>query len=85
MANLEEQVSAILERNRRVEADKAWEVSWCRRISVAVLTYLTALLFLWLIENNQLWWNAIVPAGAYLLSTSSLPWLKQRWIRKRYR
>ena len=81
MENLESQISDILERNRRVEADKAWEVSWCRRISIAILTYAIALLFLWLIGSERFWMNAGVPALGYLLSTLSLPWVKKRWIK----
>jgi len=81
MENPESQISAILERNKRVEADKAWEVSWCRRLLIAALTYTCALLFIWSFTNDLLWRNAGVPALGYLLSTLSLPWVKQWWIR----
>ncbi|MDD4628352.1 MAG: hypothetical protein PHE68_03075 [Candidatus Peribacteraceae bacterium] len=84
MENQESQISAILERNKRVEADKAWEVSWCRRITIAVLTYAIATLFLWLIASERFWLNAGVPALGYLLSTLSLPWVKQWWIRRNH-
>lgn len=82
MENPESQIAAIVERNKRVEADKAWEVSWIRRITIAVLTYAVAVLFLWLIGNEGFWLNAAVPALGYLLSTLSLPWVKRRWIRR---
>ncbi|HBU09963.1 MAG TPA: hypothetical protein DEB30_04185 [Candidatus Peribacter riflensis] len=82
MENPESQIAAILERNARVEADKAWEVSWCRRITVAVLTYGIATLFLWLIQSPHYWLNAGIPALGYLLSTLSLPWLKRWWVRR---
>lgn len=84
MDTLESQIAAILERNRRVETDKAWEVSWCRRLIITVMTYLIAVLFLRLIANERFWLNAGVPALGYLLSTLSLPWMKQWWIRSRY-
>ena len=32
-------VAAIKQRNARVEAEKAWETSWTRRIIIALLTY----------------------------------------------
>jgi len=79
--NLEKRIAAIEERNLRVEADKAWEVSLCRRMTITVLTYLIAILFLWLIQNDRFWLNAGVPALGYLLSTLSLPWVKQWWTR----
>jgi len=35
--NLEKEVTDIKARNKRVEADKAWETSWSRKIVIAVL------------------------------------------------
>ena len=72
-------IREIRERNRRVEIDKAWETSLTRRGFIAGITYLTALLFLWLNGNAAPLINALVPAGGYVLSTLSLPWLKQCW------
>ncbi|ALM09944.1 MAG TPA: hypothetical protein DEB30_02765 [Candidatus Peribacter riflensis] len=82
MENPESQIAAIVERNKRVETDKAWEVSWTRRLLITALTYSVAVLFLWTIENPGFWLNAAVPALGYLLSTLSLPWVKQWWIRQ---
>lgn len=82
MENIDAQIRTILKRNARVEADKAWEVSWTRRLLITVLTYAIAILFLWLIANDRFWLNAGVPALGYLLSTLSLPWVKQWWIRR---
>ncbi len=78
----EPDLQAILDRNARVERDKAWEVSKTRRTSIALMTYVTACLFLWLIENEGFWINALVPAGGYLLSTLTLPWFKNIWLEK---
>ena len=73
-------ISEILERNNRVERDKAWETSKTRRGIIAFITYLTAATFLKLIENDAPLINALVPVGGYLLSTLSLPFVKQWWI-----
>ncbi|MDD5103453.1 MAG: hypothetical protein PHX93_03565 [Candidatus Peribacteraceae bacterium] len=81
MENPASQIAAILERNRRVETDKAWEVSWTRRLFITALTYGIAVLFLRLIDNPSFWLNAAVPALGYCLSTLSLPWIKQWWMR----
>ncbi|MDD5041329.1 MAG: hypothetical protein PHX87_03600 [Candidatus Peribacteraceae bacterium] len=83
MENPESQIATIMERNRRVEADKAWEVSWTRRILITALTYGIAVLFLWLIASPNFWLNAAVPALGYLLSTLSLPWVKQWWLSRK--
>ncbi len=82
MENLDQKITEIRERNSRVEADKAWEVSWTRRLLITGLTYAIAVLFLWLIGNDRFWLNAAVPALGYLLSTLSLPWVKRWWIRQ---
>ena len=81
MENTEAIVQAILERNRRVEADKAWEVSGVRRGSILLLTYGVSILVLWVIGNPQFLLNALIPTGGYALSTLSLPWVKRWWIR----
>ncbi len=77
---VEERLSAIEERNARVAADKAWEVSITRRAVISVMTYLTAGIFM--VVNGFLhpWITAIVPVLGYLLSTLSLPWIKKYWL-----
>jgi len=72
--------AAIKERNRRVEADKAWELSWTRRLFIAVVIYIIAGWWLGIINNNYPWLNAFVPALGYLLSTLSLPFIKKWWL-----
>jgi hypothetical protein len=76
-------IEDILKRNARVELDKAWETSLTRRLVIAFITYLTAATFLKLIHNEAPLINAFVPVGGYLLSTLSLPFLKDLWIKQR--
>ncbi len=76
-------LDTIKARNARVEMEKAWETSITRRTSIAIITYLTAGLFLWLTGNPLFWLHALVPTGGYLLSTLSLPWIKRWWMRRR--
>ena len=85
MHTIEQRLQAIEERNRRVEADKAWETSPIRRGFVALITYLTASLFLWLVRIDGPFLNAFVPTGGYLLSTLSLPWVKAWWRKRVYK
>ena len=82
MSDIEHELKLIHERNRRVEAEKAWEVSVTRRVFIATVTYVTAAIFLWLIGDVSPFLKALVPAAGYLFSTLSLPWIKAFWIRK---
>jgi hypothetical protein len=67
--NLEQRVAVIEARNRKVEADKAWETSWTRRLSIAALTYIVVVVYLHVIHNNAPFINALVPVFGFLLST----------------
>lgn len=78
MASLEQ----VEERNRRVEADKAWETSVTRRTLIAGITYTIAVLFMWRIGVSDPLINALVPTGGYLLSTLSLSVVKSWWLKK---
>ena len=72
-------LAAIEERNRRVESDKAWEVSTCRKISIVCLTYIVMCLLFWTLNNEYFLLNAIVPTIGFFLSTLSLPIIKSWW------
>ena len=78
-------IKEILERNKRVEADKAWETSYTRRILLTSFTYLAIGIYLWVIKIPDPWLNAIVPAVAFMLSTLTLPFIKKRWLRHVYK
>lgn len=77
-------ITNIHERNRRVEADKAWETSKTRRTIIAVLTYFIMVLFLWLIDAPKPWLNALVPTAGFLLSTLTLRVCKKWWLNNVY-
>lgn len=72
-----EQIAA---RNHAKELDKAWETSWTRKLTIAVITYFSALLFLWIIEVPEPYLAACVPVGGFLLSTATLVPLKKWWL-----
>ena len=81
MQNMEETLRTILDRNKRVEVEKAWETSATRRIFIAALTYLTAAMMLWMLQQPMFLLLALIPAIAYLLSTLSLTWIKRVWMK----
>ena len=80
--NIEQELEIIKQRNKRVEADKAWEVSWTRRLFIAILTYVVAGFWLVTIHDTNPWLKALVPAVGYLLSTLSIPVVKSWWVGK---
>ena len=52
---IEKEIVAIKDRNRKVEIDKAWETSWTRRLCIATATYLIAGIWLVLIHDFYPW------------------------------
>lgn len=77
LKELEEDIRKIKERNTRVEAEKAWEASLTRRVLLAASTYFLAALLLIYVEAPNPLLAALVPTFAYLLSTMTLPFLKE--------
>jgi len=83
--DIEKEIEIIKSRNRRVEMDKAWEVSWTRRLFIAISTYVVAGVWLVLIKDTSPWLKALVPSVGYLLSTLSIPLIKSWWSHERSR
>ena len=79
---LEERIAKLEARNRRVEADKGWETSWTRRLSIMLLTYLTVVFYLRFVVHISPWVNALVPVIGYSLSTLTVGFLKKHWINR---
>ncbi|VVC00065.1 Uncharacterised protein [uncultured archaeon] len=83
--SLEEKISSIVERNKRVEADKAWETSKFRRGLIALATYVVVVYFLLLINVPNPFLNALVPTLGFIVSTLSLPFIREWWVKDVYR
>ncbi len=79
---LQREIIAIQERNLRVEADKAWETSGFRIFFILVITYVIAVLVLYLIGAQNIFLSALVPTMGFFLSIQSLPVLKKWWIKR---
>jgi len=80
MENIEKEIELIKKRNKSVELDKSWEKSWTRRIFIAAITYIIALMWMRTIGESLIFLKACIPTGGYLLSTLSLPFIKKWWI-----
>lgn len=79
--NIEEEIIKLKNRNKRVEADKAWETSLTRKIAVAIITYVVIVLFFFYAQLPKPFINAIVPTLGFILSTLSVSLLKKIWIK----
>ena len=79
--DIEAEIQSIKARNERVEQDKAWEISWARRLFIAASTYVIAGVWLLLINDTYPFLKAFVPSVGYILSTLSLPFVKKWWIK----
>lgn len=84
LASLEEEIQKIKERNKKVEADKAWETSWSRKIVIAFVTYIAISLFLFLTGFENPLMGAIIPTVGFLLANMSIPFFKNLWLKYIY-
>lgn len=82
---LEQRIQKIEQRNYKVEQDKAWETSLMRKATISVITYFIAAWFMYLIKVEHYWSNAFIPTVGYILSTLSIPVVKQYWLKYFYK
>lgn len=78
--SMEEKIKKIEERNKRVELDKAWEVSLTRKICIMILTYVVVVLYSYLIRSiDNIFLSSLVPVIGFTLSTLSLKMVRKVW------
>jgi hypothetical protein len=83
MNKLEKRIIAIEERNKKVELDKAWEISLLRKIIIVILTYIVIVIFFFVANLQKPFINSIVPTIGFVLSTLSLSYFKRIWIKNK--
>lgn len=83
MDDLQKQIDEIKARNARVEADKAWERSWARKLIIALLTYIVIIIFFYTAKLAHPRLNAIVPTLGFILSTLGFDAIKHIRLKKR--
>lgn len=83
LEQIKRDVEEIKKRNARVEKDKAWEVSLFRKALIAILTYIVIVLFFFFAELPKPFVNAIVPTLGFILSTLSVSFIKNIWIKNK--
>jgi hypothetical protein len=82
LEEIKKEIDEIKSRNLKVEADKAWETSKLRVISIAILTYVVAAGVLFVVGVENYLSGALIPTVGYFLSTLSLPFIKRWWVKK---
>ena len=82
--NIEKEISAIKERNKKVELNKKWETSWTRRICIMILTYIVVIIYSFSISKiNNIFLSSLVPVIGFTLSTLSLNVVRNIWEKRR--
>jgi len=81
LENLKTEIEKIKARNRRVEKDKTWETSPTRRIAIAAITYVLITIFLIIVRVEKPFLASIIPAIAFVISTTTLNILKNWWLK----
>ncbi len=82
---LQEEINKIKERNKRVEADKAWETSRARKIVIFGLTYIVIVIFFYFMRLPNPPVNALVPVFGFFLSTFTISFFKKLWLKYFYK
>lgn len=78
--NVEERLEKTEQRNKRVEADKAWETSYTRKICICLLTYIVVVTYSYVIkEYNNVLLSSLVPVIGFFLSTVSINLVRKIW------
>lgn len=85
LEEINQELENIKSRNQVVEADKAWETSWSRRLALMIFTYLILGIYMGVIQVSKPWLNAIVPTIGFMLSTLTLPIAKKIWLEYIYK
>lgn len=80
----EKRITAIEERNKRVEKDKAWEKSKTRTFLLVLLTYIVMVSFMMIIGNPNPFLNAMIPTLGFYLSTLTLSLVRTFWETGKY-
>ncbi len=78
---IELEIAKINERNKRVEADKAWETSFTRRLILSFGIYILALVLLISIGSQDPVVSALLPMFGFIISTLSIPHIKAFWLK----
>lgn len=81
LRELKREIEDIKARNARVEADKVWETSQFRILTITFITYMLATLVLYVIGIEKPYLSSLIPTLGFFLSVQSLPVVKRYWVK----
>lgn len=79
MKNLSSEIEKIIERNKKVEQDKAWEISWTRKIIISVLTFFFIAWILFLTGTDEVVMWSLISTIGFIISTTALKPVRKIW------
>lgn len=82
LRKLQKDIDLIKRRNSRVEKEKAWEISWTRRVYIILTTYIVIALAFTVLQLEKPLVNALIPSVAFFVSTTSLNIIKKWWLKR---
>lgn len=85
LEQIEDDIKKLKQRNKKVEQNKAWEVSIARKSILSILIYICVLICFLYLDISNPFFNAIIPTTAFILSTMSMTWFKYLWLNKFYK
>lgn len=79
VAELQQAVAELKQRNERKDFEKRWEVGPARTLLIIALTYGCLFCYMWLVNMEAALLSAVVPTVGYALSTLAFPGARDRW------
>ena len=83
LQGLRKRLEYIEARNQRVESEKQWETGITRKAILFITTYVLIGLYMWMINVSQPWLNAVIPALGFLVSTLTIQWAKNIFVKRK--
>lgn len=80
---LHAEIEKIKERNKRVEADKAWETSWARAGLILLITYIFTTIFFLRTGQSPAYLLSLEPTAGLTIGLLSFGKLKSIWLSRR--
>ncbi len=82
LQELKKEVEKIKARNKRVEADKAWETSWARAGIILLITYIFTTMFFLRTDQSPAYLLSLEPTAGFTIGLLSFGKLKSIWLKR---
>jgi hypothetical protein len=61
LESLKQEIEELKSRNKKVEAEKSWETSIFRKLSIIIITYLFMVIVMYFLDLSRPFISAIIP------------------------